>query len=140
MVWPELGWPPPFCKRDQVLQTYLSVGTYLPIREHDITCGQVCHLSIMPCRGFLNYGVISEGVGGHGYEETHFKNKFGQTFLFCLRVPACLLLITSSIVSGMRRGPHHPQGHQPLHLHHHHYRPLGKNALTADSELLHDLQ
>ncbi|XP_068631975.1 multiple coagulation factor deficiency protein 2 homolog [Battus philenor] len=48
-----------------------------------------------------------------------------------------LVLILNAVVSGMRRGPHHPHG-QTSKNKHHHYRPRGDESLTGESQVLHD--
>ncbi|KOB74900.1 Multiple coagulation factor deficiency protein 2-like protein [Operophtera brumata] len=58
---------------------------------------------------------------------------------FCLnatRVAAFLVLLVNTMGQGMRRGPHHPPGQNPVEQHHHHYKPKGSESLMGDNQIL----
>ncbi|XP_013136242.1 PREDICTED: multiple coagulation factor deficiency protein 2 homolog [Papilio polytes] len=54
-----------------------------------------------------------------------------------MKVTLSLVLLVSALASGMRRGPHHPQGQSSKH---NHYRPRGDRPLTGESQVLHDIK
>ncbi|XP_063538427.1 multiple coagulation factor deficiency protein 2 homolog [Cydia strobilella] len=58
-----------------------------------------------------------------------------------MKIEAFMVLFLSSLVAALRRGPHHPHGQSPVDQKHHHYRPpRSAESLTADAQILHDVQ
>ncbi|XP_073946056.1 multiple coagulation factor deficiency protein 2 homolog [Choristoneura fumiferana] len=57
-----------------------------------------------------------------------------------MKTEACVFLLLNAAACALRRGPHHPHGQSPVEQKHHHYRPRDADSLTADAQLLHDVQ
>ncbi|XP_063828844.1 multiple coagulation factor deficiency protein 2 homolog [Ostrinia nubilalis] len=56
-----------------------------------------------------------------------------------MQLEVSVLVVLSSLVSALRRGPHHPHG-QPVDGSHHHYQPKDQGSMTGDKELLRDVK
>ncbi|KPJ06588.1 Multiple coagulation factor deficiency protein 2-like [Papilio machaon] len=77
------------------------------------------------------------GPGPHGASPSCSLTLLeGTTMPFKLH-PVTLILLLNALVSGMRRGPHHPHGQSSKHNHH---RPRGGQSLTGESQVLHDIK
>ncbi|CAH2041545.1 unnamed protein product, partial [Iphiclides podalirius] len=56
-----------------------------------------------------------------------------------MKVVLSFVLLLNTLASGMRRGPHHPQGQSSKSKHHHH-RPRGGESLIGETGVLHDVK
>ncbi|CAG4996828.1 unnamed protein product [Parnassius apollo] len=57
-----------------------------------------------------------------------------------MKVALSFVLLVNVLASGMRRGPHHPQGQASNKHKHQHSRPRGGESLTRESQVLHDIK
>lgn len=73
----------------------------------------------------------------HLDSSTYVLSSNDTNFNQCTIISVSLVLLVSALASGMRRGPHHPQGQSSKH---NHYRPRGDRPLTGESQVLHDIK